>query len=51
MKEKNNITWFHMLVYKLFYTVWTPVFKKRPDLVIAFRDYMDSWIKYHKHDR
>jgi hypothetical protein len=40
-----KIRWYHWLVYKLFYRMWNPIFKSRPDMAKFFVDYMNQWVK------
>ena len=42
MKRPN---WFDWLIYRLFYKVWNPIFRKRPELGRFVSDYMSAWFK------
>jgi hypothetical protein len=41
-----QIRFYHIWVYKLFFLVWSPILKSRPDVVSAFRDNIDQWNKH-----
>lgn len=39
-----KIRFYHMWVYRLFYRVWSPILKTRPDIVAAMHAYTQDWI-------
>lgn len=36
--------WYHKLSYRIFYWLWTPLFKARPDLLRAILNYGEGWL-------
>ena len=40
-----KVRWYHIAVYKLYFWVWQPLLKQRPDLVRMFRDHHDDWLR------
>lgn len=42
-----KIRFYHMWVYKLFYYVWDPILRSRPDLVVLMQQHTDHWIRKH----
>ena len=41
----KQITWFQMLVYKLFFVVWTPLLEQRMDLVLLLKKHIDRYVE------
>ena len=39
-----NLSWYHMMVYKLFFKLFIPVFDKRLDIVLLFKRHIDEYI-------
>lgn len=39
-----RIRFYHLWVYRLFFWVWTPIFRARPDIHQAFVQWGQGWI-------
>jgi hypothetical protein len=39
----RRITWFDMLVYRLFYWRWMPILIERPDVLSEFQRHISGW--------
>ena len=45
-----KIRWYHWMVYRLFFTVWTPIFKNNPQLTRYFVDHMEGYMQQNHGD-
>ena len=43
-----KLRFYHIWVYKLFYYVWTPVLKTRPDIVQEMANWNNGWLAQHE---
>lgn len=39
------IRFYHRWIYRLFYSLWDPILRERPEIVKTFRDASDSWLQ------
>lgn len=42
--NRARISWFDMLIYRLFYWRWMPLLKSDPQLLGLFQQWMNGWI-------
>lgn len=40
---KRKISWFNMLVYRLFYWRWAPLLANDPKLLALFSEWINGW--------
>ena len=39
-----KIRFYHMWVYRLYYQMWTPILRSRPDMLKAMIDHQLGWL-------
>lgn len=42
--------WYHKLSYRIFYYLWTPLLKERPDLLRAIIEYSEGWLNQREEE-
>lgn len=40
----HNLTWYQVLVYKLFFKVFDPILRNRLDIVLLFKRHIDGYV-------
>lgn len=41
----KKVRFYHWWVYKLFYKMWEPLLKERPDLALFMQEYMKGYLE------